>query len=41
MVISDFADLEKKQQIKDLLDPKTWNAAKELLDEASPVTSGD
>ncbi|WP_202907965.1 hypothetical protein [Rubripirellula obstinata] len=33
MVKADFADLKEKQ-IKDLLDPKTWTAQKELLDNA-------
>ena len=33
MVKADFADLKEKQ-IKDLLDPKTWTAQKELLDKA-------
>ena len=36
MVKADFADLKEKQ-IKDLLDPKTWNAQKELLDKATQL----
>jgi len=32
-VKADFADLKEKQ-IKDLLDPKTWNAQREVLDKA-------
>jgi len=32
-VKADFADLKEKQ-VKDLLDPKTWNAQKEVLDKA-------
>jgi len=36
MVKADFADLKEKQ-IKDLLDPKTWNAQKELLDQATQL----
>ncbi len=33
LVKADFADLKEKQ-IKDLLDPKTWRAQKDLLDKA-------
>ena len=36
MVKADFADLKEKQ-IKDLLDPQTWNAQKELLDKATQL----
>jgi type I restriction enzyme M protein len=36
MVKADFADLKEKQ-IKDLLDPKTWNAQKKLLDKATQL----
>ena len=36
LVKADFADLKEKQ-IKDLLDPKTWNAQKELLDKATQL----
>jgi len=36
IVKADFADLKEKQ-IKDLLDPKTWNAQKELLDKATQL----
>ena len=36
MVKADFADLKEKQ-IKDLLDPKTWNAQKEIFDKAGQL----
>ena len=36
IVKADFADLKEKQ-IKDLLDPKTWSAQKELLDKATQL----